>query len=498
MNWNSDIRKGVFWPPLVLLLVALIMSLVANEPFVEAMKASNDFILNQFGTAFVVVSLMLIVLCLVVFISPLGRVKIGGAEAAPILSRWRWFAIILCTTIATGILFWGTAEPLFHLKASRAQFGFSSQEAELFAMSSLFLHWSFSPYAIYSIPAMMFALAYYNKGYTFSIQAMLFPFQKLAVIGKIRSVIDAACLFALVAGMSASLGAGILTLSGGLGSILGVKVDFWGQLIVTLLIVATFCVSSVSGLMKGIRVLSSINIWIFAFIALFILFAGPLEFITSSLFKWLGEYIGTFGSKNLLLFTEHDEWAKSWTVFNWANWMAWAPVTALFLGKIAKGYTVREFLLFNWVIPSVFAIIWMSILGGSAVFYQQNGTLDLLGALDRLGPESIIYQILEHLPLSDIVIAVFLFAVFLSYVTAADSNTDAIADLSTVGLSPAMIVKIIWGLLIGVVALVMINAAGIDGVKMLSNLGGLPVMVLLVVTSFAVVKLLFQSEVLDD
>lgn len=437
----------------------------------------------------------MVVLCIAVYLSPIGNIKIGGELAKPLLSKWRWFSIVLCTTIAVGILFWGASEPLYHIsEPPKGMMGTAE-----FAMSAIFMHWSITPYAIYTIPALLFALGYYNYNRKYSLGAMLFPLNDLPN-RRIIIAIDAICLFALAAGMSAVLGVGMLSLA---GAILNSSAFLDKPLLlgfIGMAIVAAFTVSAASGLLKGIRILSVINISIFIAISLFVFLAGPTSFITSNAIEGLRSFFVNFIPHSLSIGSYGDKaWMHSWTTFYWANWMAWAPITALFLGRISYGYTVRQFILYNWLIPAGFGILWISIFSGTSLYLEIHEKMDLLQALNELGPDVIIYKIFDHLPLAKVLSGVFLFTVFLSYVTAADSNTEAMSSISTRGINPEAsnppkFIKFSWGILVGLVAWVMVSYSGVEGVKMLSNLGGLPSLFLMVLLCFLTIKLLLSGK----
>ncbi|MEQ9301867.1 MAG: BCCT family transporter [Cyclobacteriaceae bacterium] len=498
---SAKLRHQVFWPPFVLLLAALIYSIADSSEFLATTVSINSFILDNFGWLFSAGTTLMLLTCLFMSFHPIGNLKIGGLDAQPFLTKWRWFSIVLCTTIATGIIFWGTAEPLFHL-SSPPSFGGAeagSQEAANKAMGYLFLHWTFTPYAIYSVPALMFALAFYNQRRSFSLHSTLFPLIRNANQPRLASFIDGICLYALVAGMAASLGAGILTLSGGIKNLTGYESN-WLQLLITLLIVGAFIISAISGLMKGIRLLSDINARIFIVLALFALAFGPTLAILKYMVVGLYSYLTSLPEMSLVSILHPDDpWPKSWTSFNWANWLAWAPITALFLGRLAYGYTVRQFLIFNWILPSLFGMIWMSVFGGMTLDFELTSHLGLLHVLQTQGPESVIYRIFEALPLRYIIAPLFLITAFLSYVTAADSNTEAMGGISSTGISPdaptpPTIIKVIWGITIGAVAFIMINMAGIEGIKMLSNLGGLPSLFLITTINIGLLYLIFSKK----
>lgn len=365
-------------------------------------------------------------------------------------------------------------------------------------MSSIFIHWSFTPYAIYTIPALLFALGFYNRKMTYSLSAMLFPFGKFKSIWLIK-LLDAICLFALIAGMAAVIGVGMLSISGGISG------DFKSDkplllLAIGSLLVISFTISAATGLLRGIRILSSINIFIFIVIALTVFILGPTRFIISNAIDGLVTMGNNFVPQSLGIRQFNDEeWMHSWTSFYWANWMAWAPITAMFLGRIAIGYTVRQFVFFNWIIPSLFGIVWMSIFGGTSLFLELEQNGQLIPILAQKGPESIIYVVFNSMPAAKALSVLFLLTVFLSFVTAADSNTEAMASISTEGIthkssSPPVYIKVIWGIVIGLVGWIMVGFAGIDGVKMLSNLGGFPALFLMTALCIAMVKLLLSSK----
>ena len=500
MNLFKKLRLPVFLPPFFLLIISLILSLTNRAQFLEKANQINSFIIENFGFLFELEAFLLVVTCIVILMSPIGSLRIGGKNAQPLLTKWRWFSIVLCTTIATGILFWGTAEPVFHLINPTNSLSIDplSKEAGIFSLSTLYLHWSFTPYAIYTVPALLFAIAFYNQKKTFSLHSTLFPFRLSGRIPYLAEIIDAICLFALVAGMAASLGGGILILSGGVDYFRGIDSGNFTLLLIAILIVTSFVVSASTGLMKGIRFLSDINLRIFILLLLFVFFTSSIGYLLLSFSDAIWLYITQFLNKSTFMMQHPDDpWAGDWTVFYWANWMAWAPITSLFLGRVSYGYTVREFMITNWVLPSLFAILWMSIFGGSTLDMYFNQEINLPKILEENGPESIIYQLFSTLPFQDVLVIVFLLTAFISYVTAADSNTEAMSGISATGItpesaSPPIFIKIIWGVTIGITALVMVSYAGIDGIRILSNIGGLPSLILIIFINIAMFKFIIS------
>jgi choline-glycine betaine transporter len=473
-----------------LLVAALSFSIVDFDGFHAAVSTANAWLLARFDWLFSLASFAAVLVVAWVAWSPLGAVRIGGPDAKPILSRWNWFAITLCTTVAIGILFWGAAEPMFHVGDppgfSGAEAG--SEDAARFAISTLFMHWTVTPYALYSVPALAFALAHFNLGRPYSLSGPLSLLVGRAATGRSGALIDAVGLYALVAGVAASLGVGVMTLAGGLDRLTGLNDGAPLRLAVTLAIVGVFVGSSITGIQRGIKYLSDINVKFFFALALFMLTLGPTMEILSLGASALRNYVVDFVPASLALGERAgSQWMRDWTVFYFANWLAWAPITALFLGRISVGYTVREFLLFNLVAPATFGALWMAIFGGAAINIDAATGGALSAALNERGPDAVIYALFDAYPFTVLVASAFVVLTFISFVTAMDSNTHSIASVC---LKPAASkrearahsfpVKIFWGVLVGAVAWVMTSTTGIDGVRMLSNLGGAPGLIILI------------------
>ena len=526
----SDLNHFVFWPPFLLLLAAIVLNfaspdkkdgdgtLVAGQ-FSKTVKIANDWILGNFGWLFSLCAFLAVMLCIVICItcfwkSGFGNVRIGGRHAKPLMSLWNWFSITICTTIAIGILFWSTAEPVAHLTSPPGDLQPNSHEAAVFALSTMYLHWSFTPYALYCVASLMFAFAYYNMRQPFSLGSTLTPLFGKWSTGKGSYLIDAVCLYSLVAGMAAALGAGILMLGDGLEGLWKIESNtrVWG--FIALAIVTTFIISSATGLMKGIRILSDINTKLLVCLALVPLVFGPTLFIFTLGGEALLDYVVNFFPRNLsmnqdetgsLSFLVPDAWGKGWTVFYWAVWMAWAPITACFLGRIAYGRTVKEFMLVNFLFPSLFGIAWMTIFSGTAIHQQLFFNPDLGGVsletvLDTRGAEAVSYEVFRQFPKATVLIVFYMFSAFVCFVTSSDSNMSAMASISSTGISPEnpegnKWLKVIWGVTVGTVAWIMISfTGGVAGVKMLSNLGGFPAAFLELLIIAALLKIVLYHK----
>lgn len=507
----------VFWPPFLLLLVAVVLNFISPDSigengdkidgaFSTVIKGANEWILDHFSWLFSLCAVLALVLCIWICFSSFGKIRIGGSKAEPLMSMWNWFSITICTTIAIGILFWSTAEPVTHYaKPPEEMVGLQANtpEAATFAMSSMYLHWSFTPYAMYCVASLMFAFAYYNMKKPFSLGSTVTPLLGDWAVGKGGNVIDAVCLYALVAGMAAALGTGILMLAGGLADIFGIPSNAFVWACIAIAIVATFIISSATGLMNGIRILSDINTKLLMLLAVVAFLVGPTIWILSQSSQSLVDYVFHFVPRNAQFFPE--EWGKNWTVFYWAVWLAWAPITACFLGRISYGRTVREFMLVNFILPSLFAVVWMSIFSGTALHQEINGA-GLYDVKLSGGDAAVSYAVFKQFPLSTAVVIFYMVSAFVSFVTSSDSNMTAMASISSTGISPEnpegnQWLKIVWGVAVGTVAWVMISYTGnTDGIRILSNLGGFPAAVLELLIIGALVRVVLyhrQMSVVD-
>ncbi len=494
------LRRSVFWPPFLLVAGALALNFWDPQKFLSVMNQTNSWVLDNFSVAFALVGFLAVILCFAVFLSPLGKVRIGG-DAPPILPFISWICVSICANTGAGILFWAMAEPIFHLNSPPVSLGLTpgSSEAARFALSTLYMHWSLTPAALYALPALLFAIAFYNLGMPFSISSCLVPLLGKRVQGKASTVIDVIALYTLVLGMAASLATGILSISGGLAHLTPLKSAPPLWIGVGVIIMLGVVIAAVSGIEKGVKNLAQVKTVFILLIALFVFFAGrPLEAWNLSV-SGLGQYVSTFAKRSLFLeFIPSDPWPKQWTVFFWAVWLAWAPVCSGFLGRMARGYTVRQFLFVNVFVPTAFAIFWMTAFGSTVLALELKGTENFSKALAAHGAEALSYVVLSRLPLSFFVIIVFIFLVVVAYVFGANSNALSMAALSTEGISPEnpeppTYLKIVWGVLVGTIALVMLVRSGIDGIKTLSYLGGLPALFFEIGVLLSLMKLVFLS-----
>lgn len=494
------VRKTVFYPTVMIILAFLACYMARPQKVNDILGKINQFFQQGFGWFYLVVSLFLVVVSGIVLFSRFGKTKIGGEEAKPMLSTGSWFTVVLCTTIAAGLIFWGSSEPVYHLMAPPAFLGIEagSYESSVFSMTTMLLHWTITPYAIYSVPALMFAVAVYNRKKAFSFSSCVSEVLPGADRPFSSALIDSMCVFATVMGMIASLGQGILSVAGGLSEITGKESSRAIWILAGVLIAIIFTVSACSGVLKGIKWISNINTVFLILLMMFVFVAGPTMYIVQLSMESFGIYLDNFFTRSLMIGAgAGNDWSYFWTISTFANWMAWAPITGMFLGKVSYGHSVRKFIVINLGAGALSSGLWVGIFGGTSIYQQLHGA-GLYEKMETQGMESAVYAMLRGLPGGGWLVPVLVIAVVLSVVTAADSTTNVLGDLCFHGdeNEPGMkTVKIVWGALIGGMAILLICSQGVAGIKMISVIGGLPAAVLLLLSGISLLKIVGQKEI---
>lgn len=502
---GKKIRWGVFLVPWVLAIITIILNFVSGEAFNNVIMTITNFILDDFSWLFALMAFICVILIIAAYFSKFGRVRIGGRNAKPIMNMSNYVWIVLCTIMAAGILLWACAEPMYHYYGPPASVQAESPAAIEFIMKDIFLEWTFTPMCIYGVPAILFAFLFYNAKKAYSLGNMLYPTLNYEKAKKISPVVDVICLLALVCGMAASMGSAVFLVTGGMSTLTngGISSTVMTWTIVAAVIVAAFVASAVSGIMKGIRILSTINSRVYIGLGIFVFIFGPTFYILNMTIEGFGAYITDFAKQSLFLSAgDGDKWAMWWPVFYWCNWMAWMPVTSAFLGRISRGYTVREAIRVIVVFPALFSVAWLGLFSTSSLYYELQGK-GINEAMTNGGTEYATYAVFQQMPIATVAIAVFLVIVFISFVTASDSNTNAMSGLCTSGLSaedaesPTWL-KIVWGVTIGAMCVIFIAAfQSTDALKYLSNLGGFPVVFFLIIISISFVKVMVNPKKYD-
>ncbi len=503
-NRYYTIRLWVFAIPVALLATVLITSLLAGNSFLSTMTAINNEILSSFGWLYSLVTLITMLFVIAIIFSKFGNTIIGGPNAKRTLRNIDIFAIILCSIVGIGMVTMGTSEIMAHYTTPPAFLGVNgyTEEAANFAIRIIYLHWTFPAYALYALPSILFAFVYYNMHSSYSVSSYLIPLFGKKFNSKIGCIIDIICIFSLLCGMISTIGASVLSLVGGLKYISNGKIAKSSFIFAVVLsaLVLTFIISSITGIMKGIRLLSNANLIFFILLATIAFIFGPTKFILNYGTEGLGAFIQNFFTDMLRTNAVNgDQWSYWWSIFYWAAYLSWSLISSMFIGKVCYGQSIRKIAMLTMVLPSAFSGIWMAIFSGASMYYElHNGNI---ATAYLKGYENTAYAVFEKLPASFLIIIIFLLVMALSVVTAADSTTDVLASMVVEKNSTTTIknlFKLIYGIIIGVSAYIIINYADFSGVKMICNIGALPSLIIQIGIIIGIYKIMRHPEYYDD
>ncbi|MCP2316501.1 choline/carnitine/betaine transport [Nocardia amikacinitolerans] len=450
---------------------------LGKSSFGSVSDTALDWVLGNFDWLFVVSADLFLVLCVVIAASRFGRVRLGADDAEPEFSNLAWIAMMFSAGMGIGLMFYGVGEPLQHFVSPPPAAGVEPQTtaAASAALQFSLFHWTLTPWAIYGIVGLALAYASFRKGRGNRLSAAFVP-----LLGARRAagwqgqVIDLLAVFATVFGTATSLGLGALQVAKGLNLTIGTPDSVTVQLIVIGGLGAAFVVSAFSGLHRGVKWLSTLNITLAGLLALFVFTLGPTVYILDTIPASVGNYLS-----NLLPMATRTgayadpTWMGTWTIFYWAWWLSWAPFVGTFVARISRGRTIREFLIGVLLVPSGVTVVWFCVMGGTAIRATTTGVGDLTAhAADA---EAALFGMLEALPAEVVTSWVSMILVMTYFVTSADSASLVMGSLTSRGsLHPPSWLVVVWGTLMAAVAAVLLVAGGLGALQTATILVALP------------------------
>ncbi|WP_171168554.1 BCCT family transporter [Streptomyces sp. I05A-00742] len=469
--------------PLVAIGAVAVLAVVAwaalgKSSFDRVSTDALGWVLSNFAWLFVIAADVFLVLCAVIAVSRYGRIRLGADDSQPEFSNLAWIAMMFSAGMGIGLMFYGVGEPLQHFVAPPPGSGVDpgTPAAARTALEYSFFHWTLHPWAIYGMAGLALAYAGFRKGRGNRLSSVFVP-----LLGKERAdgwpgrVIDLLAVFATVFGTATSLGLGALQVSKGLNITTGVKDSTSLELIVIASLSAAFVLSAFSGLHKGVKWLSTLNIALAACLMLFVFLLGPTVFILNTVPASTGGYLHdlvTLATRTGA-FTD-SKWLGAWTVFYWAWWLSWAPFVGTFIARISHGRTIREFLVGVLLVPSGATVVWFCVMGGSALRLDMTGAADMAGTVTQ-GAEASLFALLDTLPLSTLVSWVAMALVMTYFITSADSASLVMGSLTSRGaLHPKDWLVVTWGVLMAAVAAVLLVAGGLKSLQSATILVALP------------------------
>lgn len=467
------------------ILIIVLWGILSPTSLSTVFDAALSTTTRNFGWLYLWVVLALVIFSLFLATSRYGDLKLGNEDDEPEFSLRSWFAMLFAAGMGIGLVFWGVAEPISHYITPPPGFIAGTPDAANAAMRYSFFHWGLHPWAIYGVVALAIAFFQYRRGgaVLISESTSALPW---APIRRMSGLFNVLAVIATAFGVAASLGMGALQINSGLQAVFGLPVGKVSQVGIILVTTALFVTSAVSGVDRGIKMLSNFNMVVAALLALTVFLLGPTVGIIDTLTTTLGAYLSDFVRMSLRMTPfRDDQWVGGWTLFYWAWWISWSPFVGLFIARVSRGRTIREFILGTVLAPSLAAFLWFSIFGGTALHMEIWQGVPIAAAVKQ-DVSTALFTMFGVMPLGQVMSVVATLLVMVFFVTSGDSATLVLGIMSTGGNpDPSARVKVIWGVLVAGIAVSLLFAGGLKAVQTATIVFALPftVVILLMVWS---------------
>lgn len=498
-NGSLSIQPTVFWISAILIAVFVLLGIIINTKLGAIFGSVLGVLTAKGGWFFITSANVFLIYSVYLFFSRFGAIRIGGKDAVPEFSTMAWFMMLFSAGMGIGLVFWSVGEPMWHFIGPPQIFEgveASTPQSAQAAMAITMFHWGFHAWAIYAIVGLSLAFFCYNKGLPLTPRSAFYPLIGDAIYGGWGHLIDILAVFATIFGLATSLGLGAQQVNAGLNYLFGVASSPIIQVIIIALITGIAIISVVTGLEKGVKFLSQFNIIVAGLLTLFVFLAGPSLF----LFDAIGQNIGNYLSNLIPLGTwtesydgEGASWQHSWTIFYWAWWIAWSPFVGMFIARISKGRTIRQFIGGVILVPTFVSAIWLTTFGGTALFLELNGTGGIVDAV-KADVSTAMYALLANLPFAGISSFVTMIVVITFFVTSSDSGSLVVDTITSGGnLNAPVVQKVFWASVEGIVASILLLVGGLGALQTGSIITGFPFAILLLIMVVSLHKGLSQE-----
>jgi BCCT family betaine/carnitine transporter len=497
--FGLDIHNPVFVISGLTIIAFVLITLAFQDevgPFYGALRVWLTETLDWF---FIGAANIFVLLCLFLIVSPLGKVRIGGRDATPDYGYPGWFAMLFAAGMGIGLMFFGVSEPISHYSSSVAEGAGGPEswaplagaagdpdEARRLGMAATIFHWGLHPWAIYAIVALSLALFTFNKGLPLTVRSILYPIFGEKVWGWTGHVIDTIAVFATLFGLATSLGFGAEQANAGLEFLFGLPVTDASKVILIVAITGVALGSVLMGLDAGVKRLSEINMVLATLLLLFVILAGPTGEIISGFFGNLAAYVEYLPALSNPVGRSDTNFAAGWTAFYWAWWISWSPFVGMFIARVSRGRTVREFIICVLLIPSAVSVLWMTAFGGTAISQIVN---DGYTAVADASLELKLFVMLQQLPLTGIASFIGIVLVIVFFTTSSDSGSLVIDTITAGGKTDAPVSqRVFWCSFEGLVAIALLLGGGLGSLQAMAVSTGFPFTIVLLLACYAIVK----------
>lgn len=486
-----------------LTVVAFVLLTLAFQTSVEPLfNGMRDWLTQTFDWFFLLSGNIFVLLCLVLIVTPLGKVRIGGREATPDFTYVGWFSMLFAAGMGIGLMFYGVSEPISHFTSSLggvvsengvrtdwAPLGGAegnAAEAARLGMAATIFHWGLHPWAIYAVVALSLAIFSYNKGLPLTIRSVFYPIFGERVWGWTGHIIDILAVFATLFGLATSLGIGAQQANAGLSMLFGFPESDTSMVFLIIAITGMALVSVVAGLDAGVKRLSEINMVLAIILLVFVIIVGPTIAILTGFFQNLWAYVEYLPALSMPFGREDANFSQGWTSFYWAWWISWSPFVGMFIARVSRGRTVREFITCVLIIPSIVSVLWMTSFGGTAIDQIVNQGYT---AVSEAALELKLFEMLGPLPLAQITSFVGICLVIVFFVTSSDSGSLVIDTMTAGGkVNAPTPQRVFWASFEGIVAIALLLGGGLGALQAMAVSTGFPFTFIILLACFALVK----------
>lgn len=495
MNMKNNL---VFAVSLLIVLLVSLVGVVSPEDLDRWSSVLHSAIIRNFGWSYLLSSFLFLVFSLYMAFSRYGEIKLGGDHEKPRFSYFGWFSMLFAAGMGIGLIFWGVAEPMSHYLNPPGYIQAASPEAAKFAMRYSFFHWGIHPWAIYIVMSLSIAYFSFRRGMPPLISSCFYPLIGERIHGPVGYFIDILAVFATVFGIVTSLGLGAMQINSGLASILPIEASFTSTLVIIATVTVLFIISSMTGLDRGIQVLSKANIMLALTILGFMFLAGPTNKVLNIFISTLADYASNLFTLSLSTNPFRGaEWTQDWTLFYWAWWISWSPFVGLFVASISRGRTIREFVTGALIVPALLTFLWFSVFGSAAFHLELEKGVDIASVV-AADISTGLFKLYAHYPLSGVLTALTVLLLVVFFVTSADSATFVLSMMTSGGQeNPPGSKKLTWGLTISTTAAILLFSGGLEGLQRMAIAAALPfsgIMLLLCLCLLKGVRYEFRHE----
>jgi BCCT family betaine/carnitine transporter len=501
-KWGFDLHNPVFFVSALLMVVFVVGSLLFPDQSRESLEATRIWIQNVFDWVFLSAGNLFVLFCLALIVLPVGSIRLGGDDARPDFSTLSWLSMLFAAGMGIGLMFWSVAEPVGYFTewfGSPLNTPGGTDAARSAALGATMYHWGMHPWAIYGVVALSLAFFTYNKGLPLTIRSTFYPLLGERVWGRAGDVIDTLAVLATLFGLATSLGFGATQAAGGMSFLFGVNGGLGTQVLIIAAVTSIAIISVVRGIDGGVKLLSNINMILALVLLSFVIVAGSLGGFFARFVETATAYVEYLAPLSNPVGREDSTFYHSWTIFYWAWWISWSPFVGMFIARVSRGRTVRQFLISVLLVPTFVTTIWMSAFGGSGLDQAQRG----VGALaEGIGDSSLaLFQMLAELPLSAVTSMLSIVLVLVFFITSSDSGSLVIDSITSGGKTDAPLPqRVFWATIEGIVAAVLLGVGGTAALQALQAGAvstGLPFTFVLLAMCFSLARGLYHERRLE-